>query len=147
MELQEREDTALPLLRNQLAEVETGLQNLADAIQAGLLTPTMKQRLEDLEAQKSDLEIKLLQNELQQTILTEEQIIFWISRFKNGDINDKQYQQSIIDIFVNAIYLYDDRIVFTYNYKSESKTISLTDVEFSDLPQCAPPDECPAGFR
>lgn len=114
-------------------------RNIADAIQQGLLTPTTKQRLEELESQKSELEIKLLQNELQQTILTEEQIIFWISKFKDGDIDDKQYQQSIIDIFVNAIYLYDDRIVFIYNYKSESRTISLNDIEFSDLPKCAPP--------
>jgi DNA invertase Pin-like site-specific DNA recombinase len=142
MELQQREDTAIPLLRNQLAETEKGLQNIADAIQAGLLTPTTKQRLEELEAQKSELKIKILQAELEKSILTEEQIIFWISRFKGGDVNDKAFQRSIIDIFVNAIYLYDDRIVFTFNCKSDARTVSLAEIEVSDLSKCAPPRIC-----
>ncbi|MDR0863283.1 MAG: recombinase family protein, partial [Oscillospiraceae bacterium] len=120
-------------------ETKKGLENLANAIVQGLLIPTTKNKLEELEARKSDLEIAILQAELQQALLTEEQIIFWISRFKGGDINDKAFQRAIIDIFVNAIYLYDDRIVFTYNYKSDARTVSLAEVEVSDLTKCAPP--------
>ena len=114
------------------------MKNIADAIQQGIITNTTKQRLEELEAKKSDIEIKILQTELQNNILTEEHIIFWINRFKGGDVSDKTYQRAIIDIFVNAIYLYDDRIVMTYNFKSDARTISLTDIECSDLPQSAP---------
>lgn len=139
MDLQEREDTALPLLRKELEETEKGLKNIADAIQQGIITNTTKQRLEELEAKKSEIEVKILQTELQQTILTEKKIIFWISRFKGGNIADKAYQRAIIDIFVNAIYLYDDRIVLTYNFKSDARTTSLADIEISDLPQTAPP--------
>jgi hypothetical protein len=87
-----------------------------------------------------ELEIKILQTELQRSILTEEQIIFWIGRFKSGDVNDAAFRRAIIDIFVNAIYLYDDRIVFTYNYKTDSRTINIDEVEVSDLPKCAPPE-------
>jgi len=94
--------------------------------------------LVDLEAQKADLEVKILQAELQKNVLTEEQIIFWISRFKNGDITDKAYQSAIIDIFVNAVYIYDNKIVFTYNYKNDAKSIDLCDLEVSDLPQSSP---------
>jgi len=143
MALQECEDTALPLLRKELADTEKGLKNIADAIQQGIITNTTKQRLEELEALKSDIEVKILQTELQQTILTEEKIIFWINRFKGGDIADKAYQRAIIDIFVNAIYLYDDKIVLTYNFKSDSRTISLSDIEISDLPQSSPPKKSP----
>ena len=141
MDLQEREDTALPLLRRELEETEKGLKNIADAIQQGIITNTTKQRLEELEAKKSEIEVKILQTELQQTILTEEKIIFWINRFKGGDIADKAYQRVIIDIFVNAIYLYDDKIVLTYNCKSDSRTITLSDIESSDLPQNVPPTQ------
>jgi hypothetical protein len=138
-DLQEREDTATPLLRKELEETNKGLKNIADAIQQGIITSTTKQRLEELEALKSELEIKLLQTELQSAILTEEKIVFWITRFKNGDITDTAYRRAIIDIFVNAIYLYDDKIVMTYNFKSDARTISLSDIEISDLPQSAPP--------
>ena len=138
MAIQEREDTALPLLRRDLTETEKGLKNLADAIQQGIITNTTKQRLEELEELKSDIEIKILQTELQNDILTEEGIVFWIGRFKGGNVADKTYQRSIIDIFVNAIFVFDDRIVLTYNYKSEARTISLADIEISDLPRSAP---------
>ena len=126
------------MLRRELEETDKGLNNIADAIQQGIITNTTKQRLEELEAKKSEIEVKILQTELQQTILTEEKIIFWINRFRGGDIADKAYQRAIIDIFVNSIYLYDDKIVLTYNFKSDSRTITLSDIESSDLPQAAP---------
>ena len=67
MDLHSREDTALPLLRRELEETDKGLNNIADAIQQGIITNTTKQRLEELEAKKSDIEVKILQTELQQT--------------------------------------------------------------------------------
>ena len=139
MARQEREDTALPLLRKELEDTENGLKNIADAIQQGIITSTTKQRLEELETLKSEIEINILQTELQQSILTEERIIFLISRFKGGDVTDKAYQRAIIDVFVSAIYVFDERIVLTYNFDSNARTISLADVESSDLPQSAPP--------
>jgi hypothetical protein len=128
----------LPNLEKQLAETEKGLENLVNAIQQGMLTPTTKKRLDELEAVKTDIEIKILQAKLERQLLTEENIIHWISRFKGGNIESKEYQRTIIDLFVNAIYLFDDRIVFTYNFKSESRTISLDDIEGSDLTKCPP---------
>ncbi|MCI5936583.1 MAG: recombinase, partial [Eubacterium sp.] len=41
--------------------------------------------------------------------------------------------QRLIDSFVNAVYLYEDKIILTFNYKDGSKTITLADVEGSDL--------------
>lgn len=81
-------------------------------------------------------------------MLTREQVIFWISRFKNGNVNDMAFRQRFIDTFVNAIYLYDDRIVLTYNYKDGSHNVTLAQVEEtfgrgdnsgSDLGERAPP--------
>ena len=35
----------------------------------------------------------------------------------------------LIDTFVNAVVLYDDKIVMTYNNKKDAKTLSLTKIE------------------
>ena len=35
----------------------------------------------------------------------------------------------LIDAFVNAIYLYDDKLVLTFNYKDGTRTIALDDVK------------------
>ena len=64
MDLQERESTSLPLFEQQLQETNTGIQNLLNAIQQGILTPSTKSRLEELESNKEDLEIKIASENL-----------------------------------------------------------------------------------
>ena len=34
----------------------------------------------------------------------------------------------LIDTFVNAIYLYDDKVVITFNYKDGTKTVSFSEL-------------------
>lgn len=149
MELQKGENTILPALRKQLKDTQRGIDNLVDAIQQGIITSSTKQRLDELEATKEKLTISIVQEEMQKPLLTREQVVFWISRFKNGNMKDEKFRQRLIDTFVNAIYLYDDKIVLTYNYKDGTGTISLDRVEKSldeakntgsDLRACAPPN-------
>ena len=44
-------------------------------------------------------------------------------------INNKRYQKKIIDTFLNSIYVYDDKLVLTYNYKDGTETVSFKEVE------------------
>lgn len=48
-------------------------------------------------------------------------------------------RQRLIDSFVNAVYVYDDRIVLTFNYRDGTETITLQDIEGSDLGGSPPP--------
>ena len=38
-----------------------------------------------------------------------------------------------MDTFVNKIFLYDDKIVFAFNYKSDTKEVTLKETEVSDI--------------
>ena len=60
MILQEQENTVLPLLEKQMKDIENGIENLLNAIQAGVLTSSTKGRLEKLEAQQKELELSLI---------------------------------------------------------------------------------------
>lgn len=143
--LQDKEDTLLPSLHAQLAEVDKGIENLVDAIQQGMLTKSTKNRLDDLEAQKEDLEISVVKAELQNPKYSREQVSLFIKQFKHGDADDVDYQRKIIDIFVNSIYVFDDYLVFTYNYKDGTERVSIKDIEAafgSDLKAFAPPEQC-----
>ena len=55
MELQDRENTSLPLYEKQLRDAESGIQNMLNAIQAGILTSSTKERLEQLEETKREI--------------------------------------------------------------------------------------------
>jgi len=140
--MQERENTLLPTLRGQLAEVEKALDNLVTAIQQGLLSKTTKKRLDDLEAQREDLESSIAQAELAHPKYTKDEMVRWISQFKHGDVDSLDYQRQIIDAFLNSIRVFDDKLIITYNYKDGTETISLADIEAalgSDLGGSLPP--------
>ena len=56
------------------------------------------------------------------------------------NLETKEHKQRLIDIFVNAVYLYDDKLVITFNYKDASKTVNLKEVngsiiEYSGAPK------------
>lgn len=129
MELQGVENTILPQLKKQYTETQKGIDNLLNAIQQGILTPSTKQRMDDLEQQKNELSIQITKEEMAKPKLTKDQIIFWFHRFRKLDTDKLEHRRRLIDSFVNAIFLYDDRITFTFNYKNGSKTITFADLE------------------
>ncbi len=128
-----QENSTLVLLRRQLVEVQTSIKNIMDAIEDGIRTATTKQRLLELEKIQNDLELKIVKEELRRPPITKEGLIFWLKRFQHLDTNKKEHKQRLIDSFVNAVYLYDDRIVLTFNYKEANKTVTLSEVNGSNI--------------
>ena len=133
MKLQSKENTALPLLKKRFADTQKSIDNMLDAIQQGILTASTKERLESLEKQKSELSVQIVKEEMAKPTLSREQIIFWFHRFRKLNTKRLDHRRRLIDSFVNAIFLYDDRITFTFNYKDGTKTINFTELEKSGL--------------
>ena len=141
--LQDKEDTTLPTLREQLKECEKSIENMLNAIQMSILTASAKTRLKEPEARQNELKLSIMQAELQKPKYTKEQIVSCINRFKYGDEDDIEYQKQIIDTFINAICVFDDKLVFTYNFKDGTEAIPLKAVEDafgSNLTQAALPN-------
>ena len=129
MRIQDQENTTLPLLEKRLKQTETGINNLLNAVQNGLFTPSTKERLESLEAEKAELEIQIEKERLVKPKISAEFMTFWLHRFRKLDVTQKSHRQMLIDTFVNAIYVYDDKLLLTYNFKDGTDTISLADVK------------------
>ncbi len=129
MDLQDRENTSLPLYEQQLQEAQKGIDNLLNAIQQGILTKSTKTRLEELEATKEDLEIKIANEKIAKPRISPEFVTFWLHKFRKLDVRQQSHRKMLIDAFVNAIYLYDDKMVITFNYKDGTRTITLNDVK------------------
>ena len=125
MELQDRENTNLPLYEKQLRDAESGIQNMLNAIQAGILTSSTKERLEQLEETKRELEARIAKEKLAKPKVTEEFIRFWLLRFRKLDMSLKDQRQALVDTFINAIYLYDDKVLITFNYKEGTQTVTF----------------------
>ena len=124
--MQEQEDTTIPAFRSQLAEAESSIGNILKAIEQGIFTPSTKQRLDELQKPK----------------LTREQMTAWFEQFRHGDPANREFQKRLIDTFVNAVYVFDDKLVSTYNYQHGTQTISLEEIESalsSDFDGATPP--------
>ena len=133
----------LPVLKDQLRDTEKRLANLLEAIEQGILTPTTKQRLDELEARKEALNTSILEEELKKPVLTREWMRFWFEKFRKGDMRDMEHQRQIIDTFVNSVYVFDDRVVLNFNFTDDSKTISREEVLGSSAVDNAPPKQEP----
>ena len=132
MDVQNQENTTIPLLEKQLREVNKKLDNLMKAIEDGLYTRTTKERLEALEIQKDELTAKIADEKLKKPSFNENFIRFWLMKFRKLDISQKKQRKALIEIFVNAIFLYDDRMLITFNYKDGTQTVRFEDTLTTD---------------
>lgn len=117
------------------------MRNSINAIEQGIITASTKQRLSALEEEKARLEQSIIEVKIQNPALSREQITFFLDQFKHTDTTDEEQRQRLIDSFVNAVYVFDDKIVLIFNYKNGTKTISLDTVKSSDLVGGCPPAE------
>lgn len=98
------------------------------AIEQGILTKTTKERLEALESEKEDIEIAITKAKIAKPRLTKENIEFWLNSFKNTDLTDILAKKKLVDIFVNKVYHYVDRIVIIFNISGVETQINLADM-------------------
>ena len=129
MTLQDEENVNLPLYEKQLRETKTAIDNLLNAIQQGLLTRSTKERLDALEAAQDELENKIACEKLAKPRITEEQLRFFLEKFRKMDVANQAQRKMLIDTFVNAIFLYDDKVVLTYNFHEGTETISFEELQ------------------
>ena len=117
--------SAVPMHRIFGRQYKSGIQNMLNAIQAGILTSSTKERLEQLEETKRELEARIAEEKLAKPKIKEEFIRFWLMRFRKLDMSLKDQRQALVDTFINAIYLYDDKVLITFNYKEGTETVTF----------------------
>ena len=129
MELQNRESSSLPLYEKELKDTEAAIDNMLNAIQQGIFNKSTKARLDELEAAKDELENMIACEKLAKPKITEEQMMFWLHRFRKLDVRQQSHRKILIDTFINAIFLYDDKMVIAFNYKEGTKTITFAELQ------------------
>ena len=133
MEFQQKENTVIPHLEHELAEAEKAINNMLNAIEQGIITPMTKKRLDALEEKHRNIETEIIKEKMKRPLLTEEQVRFWFERMREYDITVLEQRKRLIDTFVNAIFVYNDRLLFTFNYKRDAKTVLFSDLKSSDI--------------
>ena len=131
----ERDDTSyVDSLQSGLNQVQKSLQNLLRAIENGIFNETTADRMAELEEQKRQLQEEIKLSKVDNSLkLTRDHILYFLLRLRELDPNDPASRQKLFDAFVNAIYVYDDKIVLTFNYSGDGRQITLKDIDETDL--------------
>ena len=74
---------------------------------------------------------------LEKPQISEAFIRYWLYSLRKLDMSKKEHRQMLIDGFINAIFLYDDRMLITFNYKEDTKTITFEDVKNEVSENCS----------
>ena len=116
-------------LRQELKQAETATANLLRAVEAGIFNEATKIRMDELDQQRVDLKAALADAELISGLrLTQDHIKFFLLQFRELDLDEPESQRRMIDIFVNSIFVYDDKVTITFNYSGDNRTITLQEV-------------------
>lgn len=134
----EKDTSNLKRLKKLLSENERKHQNTITAIMESDIESVRRalgEQIPILENEHQEIEKMIAEEETPYPKLTEDSIKFFLTQLKKGNIKDIKYRKTLINIFVNKIYLYDDRITITYNSGDEPVTISdqlLSELEEKD---------------
>ena len=132
MRLQDEESTDLPMYEKQLRETETAIGNAVNAILGGMVSKSLQTRLTQLEAEKEELEKRIDEEKLEKPKISAEFMTFWLHRFRKLDVTKESHRQMLIDTFVNAVFVQDDKLLLTFNFKDGTRTITLTDAKIAE---------------
>lgn len=121
LEKRQAENTGATDFKAAIAGIEVQINNIVSAISQGVLSAALTTKLQELEENKAALESEMRREQFIQTIhLTSGDVAKFIDQFAKGDKNNPTYRKKLVDIFVNSVYVYDDRMVITYNYSDKT---------------------------
>lgn len=132
---EDTDQTETAALESELENVEKSIANLVRSIEAGIISDAIKTRMDELEGQKAAIKTALAEKALAKGFkLTKDHILFFIEKLRKGDVKDRECQKKLVEVFVNAIYVYDDHLKIAFNYTEGGRchTVTLSDIEKAD---------------
>ena len=117
-------------LQRAVESCDNDIRKLVDALTTipDAARPALYDKIERIGAAKADMEIDLAKlRVLSEVRYKQEDVEAWIRSMCRGDLMDFEFRRQLIDVFINSVYLFDDRVVIVYNIKN-GKQVSAIDV-------------------
>lgn len=125
------DSSAIKRLKASIREIDTAIENLWKALEQGQAVDMITERIEKRKAEKAEIQAQLAIETGKEIVFTAPQIRAFLNSLKKGDINDENNRRGIINIFLRAIYLYDDR--FTLILNGGDKAITIDDILLDEI--------------
>jgi len=127
----DKRNSEIAVLQDQLKQVNSQIKNLIDAIKNGIYSSSTQKELTRLEEDKLMLEEKIAKQDFLRTVsYSRDQLEYWFHQFADMDKTDETSRQDLLMYFVNKVIAYNDRIAIIYNHLgSNVEEISIEQIE------------------
>lgn len=97
----------LKYLKKQLKKKDDEIANLLQVLESGKISELIIDRIEEMKTPN----------------LTVEKVKKFLEHFRSGDYNDIKYRKSLINVFVNKVIVYEDKLTILYNLQDSQSNV------------------------
>lgn len=133
-------------IKRSIKESDKAIENLLIAIERGENLDILMERLTKKNQEKSELESSLSKIKMDSIEIDEKEVRFFFYQLQKGNIDDEKSRKALIAIFINEVYLYDDKVRIIFNATDRPITIdcslldeieSLENGEYTEIGRCS----------
>jgi DNA invertase Pin-like site-specific DNA recombinase len=99
-EQMQEQSTDTTTLQSQLKSVEKKIENITNAIENGMFSQSLMDRLNSLENERDEIKVKLVTIPKKKN-LTSKEIYDYLSKYINGDFTDEEFQRKLARAFIH----------------------------------------------
>ena len=137
LQAEELKSSPLAAMEAERQEVLKQIENINNAIAAGVWSSSTVEKLKELEANAEDLRVSCETLRFSQAqLMDRDRVLFFLHRFTKGDRDDPSLRRHIIETFVNSVYVYDNHLRLVINNCEGNQRIPFTDLP----PECSDND-------
>mgnify|MGYP001772305120 CR=1 FL=1 len=132
----EKDNSNLKRIEKLMRENERKQRNLMNAVTECEIENVRKSLYAEISRLNTELDTLKNEYAIEQAgavSLTITEVKFFLSQLRKGKADDLSYRKTLINVFVNAIYLYDDKLVIFFN--SGDKPVTIDDELLSQMEQ------------
>ena len=127
----DRDTVSIKRIKAAIQEADTAIENLWKALEKGQAADMITERIEKRQSEKEELQAQLAIEMNKQVRLSAPDIRAYLYALKYGDKNDENTKRGIINIFLRAIYLFDE--TFTLILNGSDRPIVIDDILLDEI--------------
>lgn len=125
------DSSAIKRIKDAIQEADRAIENLWKALEHGQAIDMITERINQRKQEKEELQGQLAIETGKQVIFTAPQIEAFLYSLKKGKVDDENNRKGIINIFLRAVYLWDDKITLILN--GGDKPITIDDILLDEI--------------
>lgn len=117
------DSSATKRMKEAIRKTDQAIENLWKALEAGQSVDMITERIEKRKQEKEELQTQLAIETGKEVVFTASQIEAFLYSLQKGNFQDENNRRGIINIFLQAVYLWDDKMTLILNGGDKPITI------------------------